>query len=72
MAGLVGIDRAKPLLEEAPVDRPAELRQRVVQVDDLVEPRLKEVVLPAVSRSFGRIELPSAKPTERQNHDQTP
>src|ERR1700722_3340198 len=26
----------------------AELRQRVVQVDDLVEPRLEEVALPAV------------------------
>ena len=48
MADLVGIDRAEPLLEEAPIDRPTELRQRVVHVDDLVEPRLEEIILPAV------------------------
>src|SRR4029077_16644138 len=49
MAGLVGIDRAEPLLEKAPVDRPAELRQRVVRVDDLVETGLEQIVLPAVA-----------------------
>jgi hypothetical protein len=38
-AGLVGIDRAEPLLQEAPVDRPAELGERVIHVDDLIEPR---------------------------------
>ena len=48
MSGLVGIDRAEPLLEKAPVDRPAELRQRVIHVDDLVEPGPEEIVLPAV------------------------
>jgi len=71
MAGLVGIDRAEPLLEKAPVDRPAELRQRVVHVDDLVEPRLEEIFCPLSRRSLGRIESPSDKPTERQNHGQT-
>ena len=49
MSGLVGIDRAEPPLEKAPVDRPAELRQRVIQVDDLVEARPEKIVLPAVS-----------------------
>ena len=49
MSGLVGIDRAEPLLEKAPVDRPAELRQRVVRVDDLVETGLEQIVLPAVA-----------------------
>ena len=48
-----GIDRAEPLLEEAPVDRPTELRQRVVHVDDLVEPRLEEIILPAVPPLLG-------------------
>ena len=48
VAGLVGIDRAEPRLEKPPVDRPAELRQRVIHVDDLVEPGLEEIVLPAV------------------------
>jgi hypothetical protein len=44
MSDLVGIDRAEPLLEEAPVDRPTELRQRVVHVDDLIEPRLVDAM----------------------------
>jgi hypothetical protein len=33
---------------------------------------LKKSLCPPSRRSFGRIESPSAKPTERQNHDQTP
>ena len=53
MSDLVGIDRAEPLLEEAPVDRPTELHQRVVQVDNLVEPRLEEIILPAVPPLLG-------------------
>ena len=48
VSGLVGIDRAEPPLEKAPVDRPAELGQRVIEVDDLVEPGLEQIVLPAV------------------------
>jgi hypothetical protein len=38
LSGLVGIDRAEPLVEKTPLDRPAELGERVAQVDDLVEP----------------------------------
>ena len=44
--------RAETLLE-APVDRPTELRQRVVHVDDLVEPRFEEIILPAVQPLLG-------------------
>ena len=71
VAGLVGIDRAEPRLEKTPVDRPAKLRQRVIEVDDLVEPGPEKIVCPLSRRSLGRIESPSAKPTERQNHDRT-
>ena len=71
VAGLVRIDRAEPRLEKAPVDRPAELRQRMIEVDDLVKPGPEKIVLPVSRRSLGRIESPSAKPTERQNHVQT-
>ena len=72
MAGLVGIDRAEPLLEKAPVDRAAELRQRVVHVDDLVEPRLEEIILPAVPPLLGphRITLRQADgETESRSND---
>jgi hypothetical protein len=47
-AGAVGVRRAELLLQEAPVDRPRKLRQLVVQVDDLVEPRAKQILPAAV------------------------
>jgi hypothetical protein len=52
MAGFLGVDRAEPLLQEPPVDDLAELRQRMSHVDDLVEPRPEEIVLPAVPPLF--------------------
>src|ERR1700722_2341424 len=71
MPGLVPIDRAEPLLEKAPVDRPTEFRQRVIPVDDLVEPRPEKIALSAVPPLPGPHRIISVKPTERQNHDQT-
>jgi hypothetical protein len=75
VAGLVRIDRAEPRLEKAPVDRPAKLRQRVIEVDDLVEPGPEEIVLPAVPPLLGphRITLRQAdeetesRPNQRIN-----
>ncbi len=71
MPGLVRIDRAEPFLEKAPVDRPTELRQRVIPVDDLVEPRPEEIVLSAVATLLGphRITLRQAdgETESRQN-----
>ena len=43
-AWLVLIDRAEPLLEERPIDRPRELHQRVAHVDDRIQPRAQEIV----------------------------
>ena len=48
MAGAVLVNRAKDLLQKAPVDLPCELRQRMFHVDDLVEPRAEQIVPPAV------------------------
>ena len=69
MSGLVRIDRAKPLLEKAPVDRPGELGERVIDVDDLVEPRPEEIVLSAVPPLLGphRITLPPLS-DDRESH----
>jgi hypothetical protein len=71
MPGLVRIDRAEPFLEKAPVDRPTKLRQRVIPVDDLVEPRPEEIVLSAVATLLGphRITLRQAdgETESRQN-----
>jgi hypothetical protein len=46
--GNVGVNRAEALLQKAPVDRRGELRQGMAHVDDLIEPRAKQILLPAV------------------------
>jgi hypothetical protein len=44
----------------------------MVQIDDLIEPRLEQIILPAVAgRSLGRIESPSIPPMEGENHGQS-
>jgi hypothetical protein len=48
-AGAVGVHRAEFLFQEAPVDCPRKLRQLVIQVDDLIEPRAKQILLAAVA-----------------------
>ena len=46
-AGAVGVNRPELLFQKSPVDRPRQLHQRVVHVDDLVEPRAKQILLAA-------------------------
>jgi hypothetical protein len=47
MPAPVAISGAELVLQKAPIDQPPELRQRVVHVHDLIEPRREHVVLPA-------------------------
>jgi hypothetical protein len=49
MARSVRIDRAEPLLQKAPIDRKRQLRQRMLQIDDLIEPRPEQIVLAAIA-----------------------
>ncbi len=42
---LVAIGRSELLFQEAPVDRPGELHQRMLEVNDLIEPRAEQVML---------------------------
>jgi hypothetical protein len=44
----IGVNRPEVLLEKAPVDGLGELRQRMAYVDDLIKPRPKQILLPAV------------------------
>ena len=39
LSRLVGVDLTEPPLQKTPVDRLRELHQRVLQIDDLIEPR---------------------------------
>jgi hypothetical protein len=43
----------------------------MVQVDDLIEPRLEKSLCPLSRRSLGRIESPSTEPMEEENHAQS-
>jgi hypothetical protein len=45
MTRLVGVDRAELPLQKRPVDRPRQPGERMVKVDDLVEPRAEQVLL---------------------------
>src|ERR1700758_3321863 len=42
---LVGVDRPEPLSQKTPIDRPRQLHQRVVHVDDLIKPRAEQILL---------------------------
>jgi hypothetical protein len=45
----VGIGRPETLFEEAPIDVPRQLRQRMSEIDNLIEPRPQQIVLAAVA-----------------------
>jgi len=49
LAGAVGVDRSELPLQEAPVDRPRQLHQRVAHVDDRVQPRAQKIGLSRLS-----------------------
>src|SRR5260370_39470277 len=48
LAGTILVNGAEFLFQKSPVDRPRQLHQRVVHVDDLIEPRTKQVLLAAL------------------------
>jgi hypothetical protein len=71
MARSVRIDRAEPLLQKAPIDRERQLRQRMLQIDDLISRAMNRSFWPLSRRSLGRIETPSTEPVEEENHAQS-
>lgn len=52
LARTVGVGGAETLLQKAPIDRRCELRQRMPHIDNLIEPRPKQIILAAVSPLF--------------------
>jgi hypothetical protein len=67
-AGILVVDLAKALLEEAPVDRLRELHQCVIGIDDLIEPRPKQIGLAALAPLLGSHEsLPGDCLTGRES-----
>ncbi len=55
VTGRIGAGRPELRLQKPPVDRPPELRQRVTEVHDLIEPGAEQIALPAVATLFGRM-----------------
>jgi hypothetical protein len=53
LAGTIPINRIQVLLDEGPVDARPQLRQRMVEVDDLIQTRPQPLCLTAVA-SFAR------------------
>jgi hypothetical protein len=47
LAGVIRVDLAELDADQPPVDLPAEPHQLVVHVDDLIEPRPKQIFLPS-------------------------
>jgi hypothetical protein len=65
-----GVNRAEPLLQKAPVDGRGELGQRMAHVDNLIESRSKQILLPAVPwLLWPHRETPHRHPTGRENHN---
>src|SRR6266540_4019803 len=55
LARLVGVHRTKLLFQKTPVDRPRQLHQGVVHVDDLVKPGAEQILLAALPPLAWRI-----------------
>src|SRR5882757_10072956 len=62
LAWAVLVDRAELLFQKPPVDRPCQLHQRVVHIDDLIEPRTKQILLAALPPFPWPHRNPSARP----------
>src|SRR5271163_1882440 len=48
-AGFVGVNRTQLLPQEPPIDRPREPHQRMIEIDDLIEPRAKQILRAGLS-----------------------
>jgi len=60
VAGIIRVDLAEAPFQESLIHRPRQRRQRVLHVDDLIEPGAKQI-LSVSRRSRGRILVPPAK-----------
>lgn len=45
MAGIICVDLAEAPFQKRPIQRPRQLRQRMIHVDDLIEPGAKQILL---------------------------
>jgi hypothetical protein len=49
VAGVIRVDLPEATFQEAPIHRPRQPRQRMVQVDDLIEPGAKQILFTRLS-----------------------
>src|SRR5215467_9494161 len=69
MTWLLGVDLAEPSLQKAPVDRLRQLQQRVLHVDDLIEPRAEQILFTRLPSLLWPHRSPSASTSiKAENH----
>src|ERR1700736_6529408 len=66
MPWLIRVGRPEPLLQEPPVHRSGQLGQRMVHVDDLIQPGAEQVLLSAVPSLY----RPHRESPDRASRDQ--
>lgn len=71
-ARIVRVARPEPLLEEAPVDRPRQPRERMIEIHDLVEPRPKGRSAPSPAAPSAACKPPNVAPMRRRDHGPRP
>jgi hypothetical protein len=63
------VNLAEAPFEKGPIDRPRELGEWMAHVDDLVEPRLEKIALPALpTLSRSHANRPPPRPQSEVNH----
>src|SRR5258708_33205237 len=62
---LVAVERGDLAVDKVPIDLARELRQFVLEVDDLVQPRSKQIVR---TRRLGLLRSHRSPPMRQQNH----
>jgi hypothetical protein len=68
VARIIGVDLPEAPFQELPIHRPRQRRQRMLHVDDLIEPRAKQILLSRLSPFSWLHPLPRQSIQRRVNH----
>jgi hypothetical protein len=68
VARIIGVDLPEALFQELPIHRPRQRRQRMLHVDDLIEPRAKQILLSRLAPFSWLHPLPRQSIQRRVNH----
>jgi hypothetical protein len=69
LAGIIRVDLAEAAFQETPIHRARQRRQRMVHVDDLIEPGAKQILLSRLSPFPWPHLVPRRSIPRRENHE---